>query len=197
MNKLYPYLCAMLLLLCAGYAQADSTDYFGFRLGMGKADLEGDEVTSEPIDVKSAGVVLSTLPLSGAGNQLELYLVEKGASGTGTDAQELNLVYAELCGFSSLRTGIGANSSAYIFGGGAVSALVSAKVGDEDVSDELRSYDFSLVFGVGLDFATSKNARLAFDLRYTGGTLNISKASDDIEATNSNVMFSVTLLFNS
>jgi len=90
--------------------------------------------------------------------------------------------------------------SPMIYGGGYGSYLLSAKgVGggvSEDIKDQVKSTDYGLVFGGGVDFKLAV-VKLTAEIRYNLGLANIAKNPDpaDLTVKNKSLMFLVGVTF--
>ncbi|MEN6311933.1 MAG: porin family protein [Acidobacteriota bacterium] len=90
--------------------------------------------------------------------------------------------------------------SPMIYGGGYGSYLLSAKgviAGEsQDIKDEVKSTDYGLVFGGGVDFKLAV-VKLTAEIRYNLGLANIAKNPDPVTLTvkNKSLMFLVGVTF--
>ena len=170
---------------------------------MAIASVSGDEI--EGLDSK-IGLALggfvdvplgTNSPLSIRG---EVGLVNKGAKAEeGSATLKLNLDYIEVPVMVKYNIPVEGNLMPNLFAGPVVGFLMSAKQkyefdGDEeemDVKEFLKSTDFSLCFGGGVDIVMGTSSVLTLDVRYELGLTNVLDQDGDGELKNNAFMFGV------
>jgi hypothetical protein len=175
MRKLLVVLTAALLSAPAvGFAQAPS---FGIKGGLNLANVGGKDV--EDVDYK-AGLNLGGFVSIPAGAmfaiQPEALFSQKGTK-DGNDKVSLN--YLEVPVLLKLSPSLpGDFVRPIFFAGPSAGILLSAKDADGDnMKDGLKSADFGLVIGGGVEFG-----KLSLDARYNLGLSSIDKAVENVKA---------------
>lgn len=174
MRKLLVVLTAAILCAPAtGFAQLPS---FGVKGGLNLANVGGDGV--EGVDYK-AGLNLGAFVSIPAGPmfaiQPEAFFSQKGTK-VGSVKSSYN--YLEIPVLLKLSPSLpGDFVRPIFFAGPSAGILLGAKRDDVDVKDALKSADFGLTIGGGVEFG-----KLSADLRYNLGLSNIAKAADEVSA---------------
>lgn len=186
MKKLLIVLTAALLGAPAvGYAQVPS---FGIKGGLNLANVGGDGV--EDVDYK-AGLNLGAFVSIPTGAmfaiQPEAYFSQKGAK-SGSVKSSFN--YLEIPVLLKLSPSLpGDFVRPIFFAGPSAGILMGAKAGDFDIKDELKTADFGLTIGGGVEFG-----KLSIDARYNLGLSSINKdAADELAAAVKNRAITVML----
>ena len=112
----------------------------------------------------------------------------------GDDAEKLKLTYVEVPILAMYRPPTQGTIRPAFFVGPAIGLLLSAKVGDDDIKDNLNGTDFGFVFGAGVDFETGAKGNISLDCRYTMGMSNIVKDSGDDSVKNGVFSFGVSYI---
>ena len=183
-------LAALAIALGAGTAGAqDSGVEFGLKAGLNLASLEGDDVFEEAA-LKSrtgfSGGIFVGIPVTpNFLIQPEVLYSQKGAKleAAGEEAT-VKIDYIEVPVLFKGRFGSG-GAKPSVFAGPAVGFKVTGKTefqGEEEDIEDLKSTDFGIVFGAGLDLAAGSGSFI-LDVRYTLGltTLDDSDEPDDVK----------------
>lgn len=173
-------MAGMLSLLSADFTFAQSTARAGVKGGLNVSNLYIDDVTDENARYGfNLGVYGQVLSTDKAALQLELLYSTKGSRAfysNGTIDQEVkyNLNYLDLPVLGVIKLG----ESAEIHLGGYASYLLNANISysgdlangvDEIDKDNLKSYDYGLVGGVGFNFGV-----VQVGARYNYGLVKIA-----------------------
>jgi Outer membrane protein beta-barrel domain len=122
--------------------------------------------------------------------QPEALVSVKGASFSefGADA-DVEITYLEIPILFRYGSPISSGTSLKLFGGPSLAFKLNAEATgeflgvseDQDIDDDVESFDFGLVLGAGIDAG-----RLTFDGRYTWGLMNIAATpfEDDVQVKN-------------
>ena len=173
------FIVAVMILALTASASAQSTNTLGLKAGLNMFKWYGDDV--EGIDYLTSfafgayfnhgfSEVLSIQP--------ELYYSTKGLSESEILTIELKESYLEIPVLLKVNFAMeGKNWSPNLFAGPYIAFLMSAKLEDIDVKDELAGTDFGLVVGGGFDFGLSEGAQtLSLDVRYSMGFTKVDEA---------------------
>jgi hypothetical protein len=191
--RVIPYVVVLALVFGVPAASAQEMSW-GIKGGVNFANLE-TEADSElaPLDMRIGIVagVFFTVPIGGLFSiQPEILYSQKGNA---FDIPELavegatEIDYLEtpiLVRVGRWRTG---GTTFNAFAGPSLGFKVRARATAEgageresiDISDDIETFDFGVVFGGGVEFG-----RFVVDGRYTWGLSNLSKADDDLKVTN-------------
>ena len=175
--------------------QAQKKIEMGIKGGLGLANLTGDVSGTESMLSFGGGGLFRFSPIPQFSIQPEVLFVLKGAQEKGDNGEKLKLAYIEVPVLAMYRPPAGEKVSPSFFAGPAISVLVSAKVGSEDIKDEVNSTDFGVVFGAGVDFKAGEKGKVSLDGRYTMGISNIAKDSGNDSVKNGVFSFWVSYLF--
>lgn len=171
---------AMLLVVPA---QAQMKTELGLKGAVNMANLSGDVTDNKMMLAFGGGVFARIMPSPQFCIQPEVLYMMKGCKfddvGTTTD-MKTTLSYIEVPVLVKYMIPTEGNISPSIFAGPAVGFLMSAKAKatvdgteeDMDIKDYLKSIDFGVAFGAGVDFAVGEKGKITFDARYTLGLTN-------------------------
>jgi hypothetical protein len=184
---------ALATVTAAGAAAQDDGAAFGLKGGLSLASFRGDGASYESRDQvldpgRRTGIVVGAFVALPVGRtvaiQPEALYVQKGATYTAAPGAELlyQVDYLEVPLLLKLRLGSGSTRGALLAGPAAGFRLngtvIARSPGEEestaDVSDMLRSVDWGLVLGAGVDFAAGSGA-LGLEARYTWGLTDLGK----------------------
>lgn len=168
--------------------QAQSPVSFGLKGGLNVADLTNTEFDTDTRTGLLAGVSLDiNLPVIPFGVESGLYYSQKGTTysddfGTGT----IRLDYLEIPVLARINLGMPGPVTPHVLAGPYLGFNVNSEIeGTEegvtmsaDISDEIVSTDFGLLFGAGLDFNLGLTA-LNAQLRYGLGLTNVFEEDED------------------
>jgi len=198
---------ATLLFMTNGVAQMQ----IGPKAGLNIANLGGDdadELIGESFDSKTGfgGGIFFMYQFSNMfAIQPEAYYSMKGATyKEGGVEFTYTLDYFEVPLLLKLIIPIeGSNIRPSIFAGPAIGFNTTSKVKvefdgesqEEDLKDDIKSTDFSLVFGGGIGFMVGKN-ELGVDIRYILGLSSIDDSSEAFDLKNTAISFNVYFGFS-
>lgn len=194
MKKLCLIVAAAIFSLTSVYAQGDVK--IGAKAGVNFASLTGDDEGLEGKTSFHVGAVVE-IPVSDVFSvQPELLFSDQGAKFEENNDVKFNVGYLSVPIMAKYYVAEGFSLEA----GPQVGFLLSAKLKDdndsEDIKDELKGIDFGLGLGAGYRLDNGLN----FNLRYNLGLSNIvdddSSESDDFELKNSVFQISVGYFFN-
>jgi opacity protein-like surface antigen len=128
--------------------------------------------------------------------QPELNFIQKGSK-TGDVSTKLN--YIEVPVWAKAKFNVG-GVKPFLMLGPSIGFLMSAKTGDTDIKNNLKTIDFGLNFGGGAAFAVTDTMDLFLDLRYNLGLANILKtdglpAGTDVSMKNHGFQITAGLMF--
>lgn len=207
MRRMVAMMLLMAVVLSIG-ASADARMKLGPRAAVALASVSGDG--TEELDSK-LGLALGgfiDVPFgsnSPFGIRGEVNLVNKGAEAeVGTTSLKLNFDYVEVPVMVKYNIPVKGNIAPNFFAGPVVGILVSAKqkydfAGDEqevDIKEYLKSTDFSLCFGGGVDIVMGTSGVLILDVRYELGFTNVLDDGGEGEIKNNAFMIGVGWGFN-
>ena len=181
------------VLLVPGLAAAQDVSG-GVKGGVNFANLVFDSDVADVNLDSRVGLVAGgfvTWPISPRFDiQPEALVSVKGASFSdfGADS-DVELTYLEIPILFRYGSPISTGTSLKLFGGPSLAFKLNAEVtgeflgisADQDIDDEIESFDFGLLLGAGID-----SGRLTFDGRYTWGLRNIAatEVEDDVQVKN-------------
>ena len=177
----------------------------GIKLGIGMADLTGDDVEGTDMKLGINGGAFLTYSFSPmVAIQPEVLYTMKGTKESVEGADDdfkYKFNYLSVPILLKVYIPTEGNVRPAFFVGPEVSMLMSAKIsyGDEsmDIKDELKSIDFGIAFGGGVD-VQMESMKLTFDARYTLGMTDIPDVEDedvDVSVKNTNISVLVGLSF--
>lgn len=186
---------AALALLIASTAQAQMS--VGLRGGLSYAELAGDQISTDP---KTGFVAGAYVGIKISGNWVvmpEASYVQKGAKVEGFEEATgepltvtTDIDYVELLVPVGINLAVESESvQPRLYAGPTLGFALRCKIDPDtgetpsDCKDSVKSTDFGLVFGIGVELGSGPGAFLA-DLRYDYGIADINDTEDDI--TNSN-----------
>jgi hypothetical protein len=193
---------AMVLCLVLGAATAASAQgpVFGVKAGVNWANLNFDgEDANVNFDQRTgfAGGLFMVWPgNSKAALQVEALYSQKG---TGLDNEEgkgaLKVDYLDIPVLARFSSGPANKASFHVFGGPSLGFKMRAHAtgdfaedgDDEDIGDDVETFDFGMVVGAGVDFG-----KLTLDARQSWGLSDINKDPNDDEKVKTRT-FSVML----
>ena len=179
----------------------------GLKAGMNIANVHGDDVklaealgfeVSSNIGLCAGGFITYTLNDMFA-IQPELLFTMKGAKIEGAGYKEtVKVNYLEIPVLAKLSIPTPGTVKPSLFVGPSLAIKLSAKVeweeagesGEEDISEEVKSTDFGLVFGGGVDFALGQG-KLTIDARYTLGLTKVREPEEGEEIDMKNGAISI------
>jgi hypothetical protein len=193
-------ICSLLLVLIPGSDLFAQNGYsYGFRIGIHMADIQvEDDEFSDSYGNRFGPAIgaFVTIPLNGIFSvRPELWYLRKGAEASfdfsflGEDLSfESSFIfdYIEVPLLFTYTPRPAGNAVPNLFAGPSVGFLTSARykleaAGESEsasIKSSLKSTDFSLIFGGGLDFGLGSRS-LAVDIRYMLGLSNILKSPID------------------
>lgn len=189
MKKLVLLTLVFVCLTLSAFAQGEATKGItakGFKVGVTMANLTGDFKEFFEVDAKmkigfAAGGFLTYSFSPTFAIQPEVLYCMKGAKADTDEGEKIKLDYIVvpiLLKYSFPTEGKVAPS---LFAGPEVGFLMSAKAEDEDIKDDLKSIDFGIAFGAGVDFAM-ETGKIMLDARYTLGMTNLPDFEEDEES---------------
>jgi hypothetical protein len=193
---------SLAIALGAGTAGAqDSGVEFGLKAGLNLASLSGDDVFEEGALGNrtgfSGGLFVGIPVTENFLIQPEVLYSQKGAhvEAAGEEAA-IKLDYVEVPVLFKGRFGSG-GAKPSVFAGPAVGFKVTGKTefeGEEEDVEDLKSTDFGIVFGAGLDLAAGSGSFI-LDVRYTLGLTTIDDTDNPDDVKNGVWSFSVGYAF--
>jgi Outer membrane protein beta-barrel domain len=208
-RTIFPLLVIGLVVLLAGSAAAIDMIHAGVKGGMTVANMSADPSDSELADSRSGmalggwvGIPLGMTPFTIQPEALFTMKGDSEASGGVTGTMKLDYIEIPVLAKASFLPAAAAKPS--LFFGPALAYNLSAKSTMEgsgtsaelDVKDSMKSVDFSLVVGGGVEFPFAGGAKsLGIDLRYTHGLTNTIDGDTGAEAKNKTISIMGTLGF--
>jgi hypothetical protein len=200
MKKLSVLFLVLFMFSFVAYGQMQ----IGLKAGLNISNLSGSDAGSPDSRTGFAGGAYFMYQFSPMfAIQPEAYYTMKGAKQKGTESgytytATLSLDYIEIPVLLKLLIPIqGSNINPSVFAGPSIAFNTTHKVkvevaGQSAESDiqNIKSTDFSLVFGAGLGFPIGKN-QLGFDVRYILGLSTIDDTSDPSDVKNGVINFNV------
>lgn len=156
----------------------------GVKLGMDWSWLAGDDIpdsqTTAGVGFAVGGFLVHRLNHMWA-LQPELFYAEKGTDTVGGGTISLDYISVPLLVRVLLPVNEGGSLRPYVFGGPEVALNVIAKLKGggmtTDVKDQTAIFELSLNFGGGVEYTTSKQQILTFELRYGMGLTTVDKGT--------------------
>jgi len=188
MKRFATSLMLMACVLLAATATRAATWQVGVKGGVAIQKLHGDDVISDQVESRTgfAGGAYFQSDLSrNFGLRLETLYFMKGASADSADVSlTIKLDYVEFPLLAVAHLPVSEKARVDIFGGPTFSFNTSAKAeaslggfsGSFDIGDAIKSFDFGLTFGAGLNFDVG-SAIVGIDGRY-GFSLDTIADSD-------------------
>jgi len=199
-RTIFPLLVFGLVLSLAGTAAAIDTIHAGVKGGVTVANMSTDPSDSELADSRNGmslggyvGIPLGMTPFT---IQPEALFTMKGDSeeaGGVTGSMKLDYIEVPVLAKASFLPAAAAKPS--LFFGPALAYNISAKSaiegggldGEVDVKDSMKSMDFGLVVGAGLDMSLAGGKSVGIDVRYTHGLTNTIDSDTGAEAKNKTI----------
>ena len=184
---------ALFFTICGTTLQAQSKITYGVKGGLSLANLYGDDISD--VDSKigfTAGAFLNIGTSGQISIQPELLYTMKGAKDDVLGLEEkLKLNYIEVPILIKWTSPSEGTIRPNLFIGPAPAFLMSAKFEETfggvlveiDIKDEVKSFDFGVVFGGGLDFAAGSGS-FVIDIRYTLGLTSVDDSGFDADLKN-------------
>ena len=166
---------ALIMFLVMAFSVSASAEgmIFGAKGGLNLAKVYGDDVDESDFLYGGIGGAFFCYMVNDMfAVQPELLFAMKGGdqvtSGDETGKTKLN--YIEIPVLLRLHIPTEGSLTPAVFAGPSIGFLMSAKFEDEDIKDDLKSTDFGLVVGAGLDHMLGENGGfITFDVRYSMG----------------------------
>jgi len=182
------------LVALAGTANAQTKMMFGVKGQFGMTNLTGD-IEDTKMKLGFGGGAVARFALSPVFEiQPEVMVALKGC---GFDIPEeyeddykIKLTYIDIPVLARYNIPTEGNIKPAIFAGPYLGILMSGKQGDKDVKDELKSTDFGLVFGAGIDLKVGAKGTVAIDARYNLGLSNTNDEDGEEEDEESKIKYS-------
>ncbi|MEZ5357208.1 MAG: porin family protein [Candidatus Zixiibacteriota bacterium] len=195
-NNLMFFTLVLWGIFCISPVNAQSKSELGLRFGLGVSSLVGD-VSGAKSTFGYGGSILYRYSLSPQMSiQPELQLTQKGAQGQDSDDSErLKLSYLEFPILLMYRPPSKSAVRPNFFAGPCISLLHNAKIGNEEVTNDMNKTDLEVVFGAGIDIQSSKEGRFSIDARYALGLMNVFEDSGEYSVRNSMILFSLSYVF--
>ncbi|MBZ0269838.1 PorT family protein [bacterium] len=208
-RTIFPLIALGLVLSLATSAAAIDLIHAGVKGGVTVANMSADPSDSELADSRNGfaiggylGIPLGMTPFT---IQPEALFTMKGDSEEAdgvTGSMKLDYIEVPVLAKASFLPMAPAKPS--LFFGPAVAYNLSAKTavegggldGETDVKDTMKSMDFGLVVGAGLDMSLAGGAKsLGIDVRYTHGLTNTIDSDTGAEAKNKTISIMGTIGF--
>ena len=201
MKRVLLMMLALCLVLSVSAFSQDDTKMlsaFGLKGGLNLANLSGDIENNKSLIAFGGGVFSKITPSPTICIQPEVLFMQMGTEEDVDNGEKIKLNYIEIPVLIKYVFPTEGSFEPNIFAGPAVSFLMSADYGDEDIKDYITSVDFGLAFGAGADIAIGDGGgKVTFDGRYTLGLTNINDDvdSDEFSIKNGVITFMVGYAF--
>jgi len=184
MKKLLLTLAVVLLFAMGVTAQDEMAGLSGkgIKAGLALANLYGDDVEDTDMKLGFGGGAFLTYNFTPQfAIQPEVMFMMKGAKFTEEgidDDTKINLTYIEIPVLLKFTPQMEGNIKPNIFAGPAVGILMSAKIKNDafdedfDIKDGMKSMDFGIHFGAGVDIQM-ETIKITFDARYCMGMAKV------------------------
>lgn len=183
------------------FAQTALTGFTGkgFKVGLNLANITGGDAPDETsMRMGFAGGGWITYAFSDLfAVQPELFYTMKGYKYDYTDPITLQTEtytfkadYIEIPVLAKISLSGASNFKPNFYAGPSFAFLLSAKNGDTDVKDNMKSTDFGLIGGVGADYLLG-TGKITFDVRYNVGLTSTDDSGNDFDVKNSAITFLV------
>jgi hypothetical protein len=183
-------------ILCVPAAAAAQEIGYGVKGGLNLASLSFDPEPGADFGLRP-GVALGGFVSIPMGSRLTIqpegFFSQKGANASeeGVDAW-IHIDYLEVPVLVQYALTSSSTRTFNVFAGPSLGFKLRARTGadfgedsfDEDISEEIESFDFGVAFGAGVNFG-----RLSVDGRYTLGLSNINKDTEEGKAKNRTLAF--------
>ena len=194
MKKMTMILAVGLIFIIAGAVQAQMKMEFGLKGAVNMSNVTGDVENNKMLLGFGGGIFARMMPSPQITIQPEVLYMMKGAKFDDyTNALDMDITDAKM-EFSYVEVPIlvkyniptEGKIAPSLFAGPAVGFLMSAKKKgaedgvdyDCDVKDYMKSIDFGVAVGGGIDVAMGEKGKLTFDARYTLGLSNINDVAE-------------------
>jgi hypothetical protein len=200
---LFVVLLVVVGLIGSSSLQAQSTIGKGIKAGLNLASFNGTGADAIKATTKTGFCVGGFLQFGlskEAFLQPEVLYVSKGADGSiAGESGTVSVDYLEIPVLIKYKVNPQEKTSFNLFAGPALAFKMSAKISgggySQDVSSDVNSTDFSLVFGAGADFGLD-NGSITIDARYDLGLSNAPKSSAPVtDVKNGGIMLMVGYMF--
>jgi len=189
--------CVLVLALVSVPTAAAAQEVgFGVKGGLNLANIHFDPETGADFGFRP-GLVLGGFVSWPMGSRLTIQpeglFSQKGTSASDEGGEGwIHLDYVEVPVLVMYALSESSTRTFNVFGGPSLGFNVKARAGadfgdesfSEDISDEIESFDFGVVFGAGVNFG-----RFTVDGRYTFGLSNINKETEEGKAKNRTLAF--------
>lgn len=193
-NFIAAFITIIFILSFSSASWAGGESEYGFKVGVGSANLSGDVEEfvgkSDSKAVLSVGLFATGKIFGSFYIQPEILYSQKGAKTDDVFDVEVDLSYIEIPLLVKYRLDNMKSFRPNIFAGPAVNLLIGSKLDSYDAMDETMKFDASLEFGGGVDILTSSGYFL-LELRYSMGFISvedtdwdISEFSNELDVTN-------------
>ncbi len=167
----------------------------GFKGGLNLANVTGDDVEDNEMKLCFGGGVFINFPMCGLISlQPELLFMMKGMEFESYIDAGVRMSYIDIPILAKFTIPTIGALSPNLFAGPYVGFNTSAEVyvGDivNDIKDQVKSTDFGLVLGGGLDYSIGVG-ELTFDARYALGLSSFDDTADEDDVKNTGIMFMV------
>jgi hypothetical protein len=198
MKKRVIALTVILTVLFLNSVYAQNQLEFGFRGGLDLTTLTGDvSGVKSKLGFGIGGLARFRTNSPQFSIQSELLLIQKGAKEDESGGETMNLTYIEIPILFKYEPLVKGNYKPAFFAGPAFGVLLSAKIDDEGIKDDMRATELGITFGAGLDFKNTGKGYFSIDGRYTFGLTNIWDLEfDDSTVKNGMFYFGVSYLFS-
>jgi len=187
--RVYALVLGLVLTLGVSSATAQTSPSFGVKAGVNFANLD---FSGEDVDVsfdQRMGLVAGAfvlVPMSETfGFQIEGLYSQKGAkTEEGDFEQRTELDWFDVPVLARYTIPSSTNTSFHLFAGPSFAFKLGAKSifefegegeEEEDIEDEVKGFDFGIVFGAGIEFG-----KFVIDARYTHGLTDLNDVEDEI-----------------
>ena len=173
---------------------------FGFMGGLNLANVTGDDVEDNEIKLCFGGGVFMNFPMTEVISlQPELLYMMKGMElGTYDDAG-VRMSYIDIPVLAKFTVPMDGAFAPCFFAGPYIGFNTSAESYNEDdvydLKDQIKSTDYGLVLGGGVDYAIGEGI-LIFDARYAIGLTTIDDTTNEDDVKNTGIIFMVGYGFN-
>jgi hypothetical protein len=195
------YAMVLCLVLGASTAARAQETVFGVKAGINYANLnfDGDDANVNfDQRIGFVGGLFMVWPASSKGAlQIEALYSQKGTSIDNEDGKgALKIDYLDIPVLARFSSGPANKTSFHVFGGPSLGFKMRANAtgdftddgsDDQDIGDDVETFDFGMVVGAGVDFG-----KMTLDARQSWGLSNIVKDPDDDEKVKTRT-FSVML----
>ncbi len=167
----------------------------GFKSGLNLANVTGDDVEDNEMKLCFGGGVFINFPMCGLISlQPELLFMMKGMEFESFNDAGVRMSYVDIPILAKFTIPTIGALSPNLFAGPYVGFNTSAEVyvgdSENDIKDQVKSTEFGLVLGGGLDYSIGVG-ELTFDARYALGLSSFDDTADEDDVRNTGIMFMV------